>query len=575
MANDQNTVPVPQGATFAPENDAASSAPAAQPAGSVPVPAGASFAPVSQTKSLGTLGPNDFGSVTGNIAIGALKGTLQDADAAAHGLKAAGSAVPMPGHMSPETGAIIPEQGVKAMDAAATPHGGAQQIGSGLEQAAEWAAGDEALTSLAKMQKIPESVLAMAEKYPTMTKILTSQAAKKAERVAVSSAEGGAQGAVHGVAEGKSAHEAEGGAVGGAVGESAVAIGSELAGLAGKRVGIGTSAEEDAMRGFKPGKRNNRFLDDFQRAAPHMQADPAFASANNVKDQVEALDDVRKNWWQQQVQPLVDRNATVPLGGIHIRNSISAQIPESMKKFHPEQAADIEKFANEFMPGQVFNLNIKDAERDLEYFNAQLGATGYWTKPASERAAMLKTNPDVIKASAASDAIRDELYNKLNTLEPGTDMQELKKTYGSLRNVQNELQGRVNVEGRQAPTSLKELVGLTAGIATGGLHGAMAAAVPMIDREANTATRLVKRATAKQAGAEPGAATKVIRGTGKVAEAVVPPGSAAAGEKVGEGAPSGQHALIRTSDGAFHTVPVEYIDHVKQRDPGATVLSEK
>jgi hypothetical protein len=581
MAGEDNALPqldmstsVPISKSGAPTAPAAGgeALPALDMSTSQPIPTGAGASRVATT------GPQDFGSVTGNIAIGALKGTLQDADAAAHGLKAMGSAVPMPGHMDPEIGAIIPQAGVKAMDTAVTPHGGAQQIGSGLEQAAEWYAGDEALTGLSKLQRIPEGVLALAEKYPTATKILTSPAAKKVGRIGLSAAEGGAQGAVHGVAEGKSAQEAEGGAIGAGVGESAVAIGSELASLAGKRVGIGTTAEQDAMRGFKPRKSNVKFLDDFQIAAPHMQADPDFASAKNVRDQVDALNDVRSNWWNQKVKPPIDRNANVPLNGLEISNSIRAKIPSAMKEHSPEEAAKMQAISDHFTPdstGLRQPLPIGKAEETLEHYNALVARTGYWSKPASERAAMMKTDGELAGNMAAADAIRDELFNRLKILEPGTDMNELKKTYGALRNVQNELTGRINVEGRQAPTSLKELVGLTAGVATGGLHGAMAAAVPMIDREANTATRLVKRATAKQAGAEPGIGTKLVTGAGKLAAATVPPAMAALGEKAGEAAPSGQHILIRASDGSFHTFPAESLDHARQIDPGLQILSDK
>jgi hypothetical protein len=532
-----------------------------------------------------TEGPQDFGSVTGNIAIGALKGTLQDVDAAGHALKAMGSAVPMPGNMDKEAGAIIPASGLRAEDAAATPHGGAQQIGTGLEEAGEWAAGDEALSALAKMPKIPPQILEMAEKYPTMTKILTSQAAKKAERVALSTAEGGAQGAVHGTAEGKSAQEAEGGALGGGLGESVVQIGSELASLAGKRVGIGTTAEQDAMRGYKPSKRNNQFLDKFQTSAPVLQADPAFREATTVRDQVDAIDDVRKNWWVQKVQPVIDsvmpngtKVADVPLSGLEISNAIRSRIPSAMTEQSPEEAAKMDAIAKKFIPdphGFTKPLPIGKAEETLEHYNALVARTGYWSKPASERAAMMKTDGELAGNMAAADAIRDELYKRLGIVVPGTDMAELKKTYGALRSVQDELQGRINVEGRQAPTSLKELVGLTAGIATGGVHGALAAAVPFIDREANTTARLVKRATAKQAGAEPGMATKLVTGAGKLADKTIPPATAAAGEVAGEDQPSGHHALIRTSDGAFHTVPVEHLDTVRQRDPNVTVISEK
>ena len=355
--------------------------------------------------------------------------------------------------------------------------------------------------------------------------------------------------------------------------------------MAGKRVGIGTTAEQDAVRGLNPRKSNVRFLADFQTAAPHMQADSEFANAKTVRDQVDALNDVRSNWWTQKVQPIIDSTmpngqkvADVPLSGLNISNAIRSRIPSAMEEHSPEEAAKMRAVSDHFTPDPTQlrqPIPIGKAEDALEHYNALVARTGYWSKPASERAAMMKTDGELAGNMAAADAIRDELYNRLSVVVPGTDMADLKKTYGALRNVQNELTGRINVEGRQAPTSLKELVGLTAGVATGGLHGMAAAAIPMIDREANTTTRLVKRATAKQAGAEPGLATKLVTGAGKLVDKTVPPAAAAAGEQLGESQPSGNHALIRTSDGAFHTVPVEYIDHVKQRDPGATVLSEK
>ena len=496
-----------------------------------------------------------------DMAIGAVKGLGQDADAAAHVLHKMGTAVPMPGHMSDTAGEIIPEQGIKAMDTAVTPTNTGQRIGASIEQAGEFMAGDEALAGLAKMGKIPEGVLAMAEKYPKTAKILMGTG-----KVAKTSGEGAAQGAVHGAAEGKSGEEAEGGAIGGALGESATQIGAELASIAGKRVGIGTSADQDALRGFRPGKNNNKFLDDFQTAAPHMQADPEFrAAGSDVRQQAEALSDVRRNWWKQQVQPIVDKHSTVPLSGIDIRNSIESKIPDPMKKFHPEKAAQVQQFANEFMPGSKFALSIGDAEKDLEYFNAQLADTGYWRKTPSERAAMLKTNPDALMASSAADAIRDELYNRLSIVEPGADMAQLKKTYGSLSNVEHELQGRVNVEGRQAPTSLKELVGLTAGIATGGVHGALAATIPFIDREANTAGRLVQRATQKEATGQGGAVGRAIQKAGGAIEAVAPPAAAVAGENVGR-------TFFRDSQGRTHSVPSDQLDTARIVDPHLTVI---
>ena len=43
-----------------------------------------------------------------------------------------------------------------------------------------------------------------------------------------------------------------------------------------------------------------------------------------------------------------------------------------------------------------------------------------------------------------------KLYGKLNELT-GADAAQIKKTYGALSNVQNEVTGRLNVNARQSP----------------------------------------------------------------------------------------------------------------------------
>jgi hypothetical protein len=265
------------------------------------------------------------------------------------------------------------------------------------------------------------------------------------------------------------------------------------------------------------------------------------------------------------VQPLVDKHANVPLGGINIRNSIEADIPDSMKKFDPQQAAQIQQFANEFMPGQKFALQIQDAEKDLQYFNAKLASTGYWSKMPAERAAMLKTNPDAIMAKSAADAIREEMYNRLGILEPNSDMAELKKTYGALRNVGDELRGQINVQGRQAPTSLKEAIGLITGLSVGGPKGLLVAAAPMIDRNYNSAERMAARAVEK--GANPGVATKAEKALGAardVAGTVAPAAGAGAGR-----------VMFQASDGTVHSVPDENLKHALAIDPGLKIINNQ
>jgi hypothetical protein len=575
------TVPVPAGATFSPVNsESAESLPALDMSKSVPVPAGATFTPVDQQHSTG--------SVTGDIALGALKGSVQKPGERGVLENLAGGFEK--GAAETVTGAAnLVARGVEM--ATGKPKGSlsgtmrddreqpsaARDVGEGAENIAEFATGDEALQGLSKATKIVQ----MAEKYPLVARTLEmAKSNPTLRRILTSAVEGGtvggAQGAVHGAAEGKTAQGAEGGAIGGALGgataESATAIAKGL----GKAVGIGTTAVEDATRGAKPGKRNTRFADDFQKAAPLMDAEAKTANPKSIEEWADVTDDARRNLWEKQVKPLVARHETVPLGGINIRNAMETQIPAAMKRFSPEEAAKVTRLANEFMPGQVFALQVGDAEEALEHFNAKLSETGYWSKMPSERAALLRTNGDVLGYKTAADAIRDELYGKLQTLEPESNMRDLKAQYGALRNVGSEIRGQVNVVGRQVPISLKQTIGLAAGLAHGGPAGAAIAGLPVVDKIANSPERLIARGVQKAARpGEEGTITKVAKKIGSVAVDATPAVAAVTGEKVGESMPSGQHALFRASDNSFHTVPLEQLDVARQRDPGLTVLSEK
>lgn len=573
MANE----PIPQGATLG--------------AATEPIPAGATLGPVAATQATepiptgATLGERvgqtpetpHTGSILGDVAIGALKGgvhVLSGIGGAA--LETAEGAKNVVNKVLP-AGAQIPDIPEKFRQ----ERNIGEQIGGGVEDIGEFLAGDAALEGLAKATKVVEladkypivaKTLKLAKDHPAIAKMITTTG-----NIAKSAAIGGTQGAVKGAAEGKTAEEAEGGAIGGALGESATQIGAELLGAVGKRVGIGTTAEQDAMRGFKPGKRNMRFLDDFNTAAPILQADPAFRDAANVKDQVDAINDVRRNWWQTQVQPIIDKHKGIPLNGDNIATSIRNAIPEAMKEYSPDEAKIMEDKANQWIAGGQLgstamakpsrNTFIGKAEDALEHYNALVTKSGYWSKMPAERAALLKTDGELAGNLATANAIRDELYHRLEILEPGANMTQLKKTYGALRNVGDELQGRVNVEGRQAPTSLKELVGLVAGVATGGAHGLAAMAIPAIDREANTAQRLVSRATRKAATGGEGPVSRAVTGIARTAGAVAP----AAGAAIGEEAAAPTRVTYQASDGSLHSVPIDQLDAARKVDPNLTV----
>lgn len=467
------------------------------------------------------LDKEDLDKSTGvmGVAVGAGKGALDTVQGASHLINKVA-----PGSVQEPTSSGINLE-------ATTP---SQSTGKFVENIGEFIAGDEALKGLSVAEKV-----GLAGKVADIAK--TSPKIAKALDIGMNSVRagvvGGAQGGVKGAETDQVLEGAEGGALGGFTGNLAGESATKLAGAFLKpileRVGIGTDALSDAAKGAKPGKRNYRFAQDFMRAAPYLDRENALDPNASVKDWADSAQSARENLYSDQIQPLVDRHATEPLGGLNIADSIRKQIPDAMKKFKPEEAKKMEELANQFLPGQKFSLTVQEAEDALQHFNADLSSTGFWSKTPAEREALRKTDGHIAGLKAAADGIRDELYGKLEELEPGSNVADLKKDYGALRNVENELRGQVNVQGRQSPVSLKEAVGIIAGIGHGGLAGLAMAGVPIADRAINAPEVTFSRGVRKAVHGEP-FVDKAARLTGKAANAIIPRTTTVGGSLTGQ-----------------------------------------
>lgn len=537
-------IPIPQGATI---GDSV-------PSG-VPIPQGATIGdPINSGQSNSGQAPER--GVIANLVGGAEKGASQFVTGAAN-LAASG--------MEHLTGA--PAGSLHATAGPETEQPSiARDIGEGAENVGEFMAGETGLEGLAKAARITElaqksriiaRTLELAKEHPVLAKMI-GEGTKGA-------VVGGAQGAVKGAAEGNAKGEAEAGAVGGGAGGSlatgALEAVTPLAKEVAAKFGVGTSAITDAVRGARPGKRNYKFAEDFLRAAPYMDAENTVAPAKTVEDWADHIENARNKLYQTKIDPLVQANATQPLGGLNIANGIRNQIPAAMKQFSPEEAAKMEELANKFMPQSQFHLQMQDAEQALQHYNAELAATGFWSKMPSERAALLKTNGEIAGLKAAGDAIRDEFYGRLNQLAPNSDIASLKRDYGALRNVEDEVRGRVNVSNRQSPLSMKETIGLITGHPVG-------VAIPMVDRIVNSPENLIGRAVNKATGKE-GAISKGAQAAGT---AVKEHG----GETAANLTSQAGRLVFQSSDGAVHSIPnnPNALAHAKHIDPSLKVLSE-
>jgi hypothetical protein len=460
---------------------------------------------------------------------------------------------------------IIPSEGLltesqKAEELTRTP---AQKAGEVAEAVLEAMAGDEALSGVAKFVNIAHrapQVLELMERFPKTAKLIMGAgkgAATMAAQGAVKEARPGGEGVLEGAKAG-----AEGGALGGAVGEVVPMVAKPVA----KAMGIGTTATEDVMRAAQPAKRNIRFIQDWSIARPRLvQELEEGGKFKDMEDAANRIGTVRRDLWTKEVKPAVDRHANEqlfpsaalpkPPGAMSVSNpiadAIKAKVTPAMQKVNKQSVKAIEKFSEKFQGP----MTVGEAEGALEHMNAELDNLGYWKKTPAERASAEKANPAIASRVAATNAIRNVLYDHLESAgEP--EIKNIKREYGALANIEKEVRGQVNVAGRQRPLSLKQVIGLVSGIAHGGPGGAAAALVPLLDKLYNEPTALLTRAIEKSAppSAVKAAAKDIVSGAGAVAKEV---------------APVAGRVFFTASDGSVHQVNADQWDKVQEIDPGA------
>jgi hypothetical protein len=292
-------------------------------------------------------------------------------------------------------------------------------------------------------------IIELMEQYPKASKMIL--------KLAGAGTVGGAQAGVKAAAEKEPIlpavkEGAEGAALGTGIAEGVGAAAKPIL----KSIGLGTTAAEDITRAAQPGKRNDRFISDWALAKDRIAAE--MEEGGKFKDMGEAADrirDVRQNLWNDEVLPAIQRHATEQFDASSVASAARSKITPQMEQHAPEEAQKITEFANRYTSGTpnfTGARTVADAEKDLEFFNAQLEEAGYWKKTPMQRAAAEKVNGDIAAKASAVNALRDALYDHLaNNGEP--EIKNLKQTYGAIKNVENEIRGQVNVSGRQRPIS--------------------------------------------------------------------------------------------------------------------------
>lgn len=401
------------------------------------------------------------------------------------------------------------------------PHGAMQHVGGGVEEMAEWAAGEEALKGVVKLAATPQAILDLIEKHPTASKIILD--------TIKGGAVGGAQGAVKNASAGKAKEGAIAGAEGGAAGSAIASTGEAALGGVLKKAGVAGLEPEEKLRkaaGGSASVREQNFEQNAKLALPRIAKENAIEPIKDEADFAEAAHNAKKDIWSgpNGYTSMIDRvMAKHPetISGDDIAQEIKNSVSPTTRKLYGEQADKIDKWADQFK-GNIF---LDAAKEHLVELNQRM--RDFYSLSKADQFKMATADPQLGMLQDATDSLRDKIDAKLSALGE-TGSAELRKEYGALSQMQRVFEKRHIVYGRQAPVNIKQTMATVAAVASG--HP-LAAAIPFIDKYLNSPGHLIQSAiadTVPTGGTKPvGSAARKL---GTVAKKAVEAGAGVGGE---------------------------------------------
>jgi hypothetical protein len=208
------------------------------------------------------------------------------------------------------------------------------------------------------------------------------------------------------------------------------------------------------LQALKPASNNLRFTADVNKVLPEIKAaEQAIGKPiSSVEDMAEAVKAAKKNIWSQYEQIAGGKRAT-QIDLTPVADAMEKSIPSKLKLEDPRAAAALLDRADKYRG----TFSVQDAEEILRSTNAELDS--YFGKYPSAQRTALRGNPDTALLDAQGKALRDTIYNHLDQPGQGAAPRELMRRYGSLLNVEHEIERRINVAARQAPESLSQQLG--------------------------------------------------------------------------------------------------------------------
>lgn len=215
-------------------------------------------------------------------------------------------------------------------------------------------------------------------------------------------------------------------------------------------------------RAIKPSVKKVDFNTHLENAMPELQrvAEETGKPITNITELQDVIQTAKKDVWNKYEQILQEAETTIPteiktvftIDANKIADAMESTISKHYEQTNKSGAQKIREIAQTYR--EKGTLGVREAEDYLQEVNNELES--YYRQGVTDRNNAAR-NPNFAYIVKEAETIRNLLYEKLETLT-GKDAVQIKKLYGSLKNLEPEVNKRAIVAGRAQPISLQEQI---------------------------------------------------------------------------------------------------------------------
>lgn len=250
------------------------------------------------------------------------------------------------------------------------------------------------------------------------------------------------------------------------------------------------------MQAIRPQQARVGFEKSLDRSLPELKVTEQITGKpiENLDGLLEAIKLSKERVWQD-LQQVMDPSRSIGkvVDLTPVANAIRGSITKTMRLEDPAAVKAIEQIADRYKG----NWSLPEAEQFLYDTTAQEAA--FYSKLPAVRDRAIRTGGDLAQVTAKADALRTAIFKALDDVVggAGASAKELRQRYGSLMELNEQAQRRINVYRRAQEDSLAEQVAATSAAGDVARGVVTAATGHPIRALADVAEGYVKRSASK------------------------------------------------------------------------------